>query len=365
MPAVRADCHATTVSRLQHLDKFHRNSAVAGFIGCFNYGKLRVTGWVQGVMGTTVQVIIVNWNGGDHLVRCLDSFGAVASDRVAVESVTVVDNASADGSIDRAEAFTDRLPLRIIRNPDNRGFAAACNQAASGSSADFLLFLNPDTELRPGCLKAPAQFLVDPANAGFGIVGIKLVDALGRNARTCSRHPSLASLIGGSLGLDHVLPSMFPPHFLPEHAHEGIRQVDQVMGAFFFVRRALFERLGGFDERFFLYFEDADFALRARNRGFSSGFLSTVSAVHTGHGSSGKVKARRLFYFGRSRIRFGAKHFGLAGGLAVSTATLILEPVLRAGRAVVGGQFAELRDVARGSVLLWANLPGILHHRRA
>jgi len=313
-------------------------------------------------MGTSIRVIIVNWNGGDHLVRCLQSFDAVAHDRVSLESVTVVDNASTDGSIDRAEAFCDRLPLRIIRNGYNRGFAGACNQAANGSSTEYLLFLNPDTELRQGCLEAPAQFLNDPANAVFGIVGIKLIDGLGRNTRTCSQHPSLASLIGGSVGLDHVLPSMFPPHFLPEQAHEATGRVDQVMGAFFFVRHALFKQLGGFDERFFLYFEDADFALRADKCGGACGFLSSVCAVHTGHGSSGKIKARRLFYFGRSRIQFASKHFGLAGGLAVCAATLIVEPLLRAGRAVLGGRITEIGDVAHGSALLWANLPEILQH---
>jgi len=316
-------------------------------------------------MGTSIRVIIVNWNGGDQLVRCLESFDAVAHDRVTLETVTVVDNASADGSIDRAEAFRDRLPLRIIRNRDNRGFAAACNQAANGSSAEYLLFLNPDTELRPGCLEGPAQFLSDSANAGFGIVGIKLIDSLGRNTRTCSRHPNLASLIGGCVGLDRVLPSVFPPHFLPEQAHERTRRVDQVMGAFFFVRHALFKQLGGFDERFFLYFEDADFALRADKRGVSCGFLSSVCAVHTGHGSSGKVKARRLFYFGRSRIQFAAKHFGLPGGLAVCATTLILEPLLRAGQAVVAGRIADIRDVAHGWALLCANVPAILQHSSA
>jgi N-acetylglucosaminyl-diphospho-decaprenol L-rhamnosyltransferase len=316
-------------------------------------------------MGTSIRVIIVNWNGGDHLVRCLASFDAVARDRVTLESVTVVDNASADGSIDGAEAFRDRLPLQIIRNGDNRGFAAACNQAANGSSAECLLFLNPDTELRPGCLEAPAQFLSDPANASFGIVGIKLIDDLGRNTRTCSRHPSLALLIGTSVGLDRVLSSVFPPHFLPEQAHERTQRVDQVMGAFFFVRQSLFRQLGGFDERFFLYFEDADFALRADKRGAFCGFLASACAVHTGHGSSGKIKARRLFYFGRSRIQFAAKHFGLAGGLAVGAATLIVEPLLRAGQAVIAGRIADIRDVAHGCALLWTSLPGIFQHSGA
>jgi len=315
-------------------------------------------------MGASVCAIIVNWNGGGQLARCLASFSAVAGDDVALESVVVVDNGSEDDSIDRAAAFSDRLPLRILRNSDNLGFAAACNQGARESAAEFLLFLNPDTELRPGCLERPAQFLAEAANRHIGTVGIKLLDGHGQKTRTCSRHPSLASLIGNSVGFDRVFPWLFPPHFLPEHAHEGIRQVDQVMGAFFFVRRALFERLGGFDERFFMYFEDADFAMRAKKEGSAAAFLPTAYAIHSGHGSSDRVRAGRLFYFSRSRILFSVKHFGLAGGLAVSAATLLLEPLARAGKALLTGRIADLRDVALGSAMLWGNFPTLLSRHR-
>jgi len=314
-------------------------------------------------MKSSLRVIIVNWNGGSQLARCLGSFSAIAGDDIALESVVVVDNGSIDDSIDRAATFVDQLPLRIVRNLRNSGFAAACNQGAKGSVAEFLLFLNPDTELRPGCLEKPAQFLADAANGHIGTVGITLLDGLGRKTRTCSGRPSLVSLIGNSVGFDRVLPGLFPPPFLPQHLHEGNRQVDQVMGAFFFVRRALFERLDGFDERFFMYFEDADFAMRAKELGSATAFLSTPYAIHSGHGSSDRVKAGRLFYFGRSRILFGLKHFGLAGGLAVSAATLLLEPVVRAGKALLTGQMADVRDVACGSVKLWGNFPTVLSRR--
>lgn len=318
-------------------------------------------------MGAGVCAIIVNWNGGSQLARCLGSFEEVKDDDVALGGIIVVDNASTDDSIEQAEAFARRLPLRIIRNQENRGFAAACNQGArmaAASGAEFLLFLNPDTELRRGCLETSARFLDDDANGRIGIVGVQLLDRHGRKTRTCSRRPSVTSLIGQSVGLDRALPAVFPPHFLPQQAHEGIRRVDQVMGAFFFVRRALFERLGGFDERFFLYFEDADFAIRAEELGSETAFLSTACAVHHGHGSSGQVKARRLFYFGRSRILFSFKHFGLGGGLAVSAATLLVEPLVRAARGLTTGRPAEMRDVACGFAMLWGHVPVLLSHSR-
>src|SRR5678815_5571880 len=104
----------------------------------------------------TVHVVIVNWNSGAQLRECLQSFAAVADDDVAAR-VTVIDNASTDGSSEGPEAS---MPLAVVRNADNRGFGAACNQGAAGSEADFLLFLNPDTRLMPGSFAEPVRYLL-------------------------------------------------------------------------------------------------------------------------------------------------------------------------------------------------------------
>src|SRR5689334_21646143 len=228
----------------------------------------------------SLHVVIVNWNSGPQLKECLQSFAAVASDEVTVR-LTVVDNASIDGSCDELEGTTN-LPLAIIRNADNRGFGAACNQGAAGSQADYLLFLNPDTRLMPGSLGLPARYLQSPAHHAVGIVGIQLLDADGHVARNTARAPTAWSMIGNSLGVDRVMPALFPPHFAAEWAHDETREVDQVMGAFFLVRRSVFEHLGGFDQRFFVYYEDLDFAARARAHGFSSVYLAGAQAFHRG-----------------------------------------------------------------------------------
>ena len=268
--------------------------------------------------------------------------------------VTVLDNASTDGSANGLEA--GGLPLAIIRNPDNRGFAAACNQGAAGSASDFLLFLNPDTRLMPGSLERPAAYLRSPENEAVGIVGIQLIDAAGTVARNTSRAPTPWSMIGNSLGLDRVMPSIFPPLFVTEWAHDETRMVDQVMGAFFLVRRNVFEALGGFDERFFVYFEDLDFATRARARGWTSVYLSTAQAFHRGQGTTEAASERRTFYFCRSRILFARKHFGGLGAVAVSAATLALEPVIRTIAALVA---------RRGSVMATWRAFGMLWTRFA
>jgi N-acetylglucosaminyl-diphospho-decaprenol L-rhamnosyltransferase len=310
----------------------------------------------------SVHVVIVNWNSGRQLAECLESFSGIEPDRVAVTRITVVDNASVDGSCD---ALPAPLPVVVIRNAENRGFAAACNQGAAGSTADFLLFLNPDTRLLPGALERPAQFLQLGANRAVGIVGIRLVDADGHVARTSARMPTPWSMVGNSLGLDRLMPSVFPPHFLAEWVHDDTRAVDQVMGAFMLVRRTLFEVLRGFDERFFVYFEDLDFAQRARARGFGSIYLATAQAFHRGQGTTASAIDKRTYQFCRSRILFALKYFSPPAAFLVIVVTLVVEPVARVLAALLSRRSGTVADVARAFTMLWADLPAILKAARS
>ena len=301
----------------------------------------------------SIHVVIVNWNSGGQLRECLQSFAAVAGDDVALR-VTVVDNASTDGSHERLEA-PPAVALTLIRNTGNRGFAAACNQGVAGSDADFQLFLNPDTRLMPDSIECPVRYMQLPANQAVGIVGIQLVDSKGHVARNTARAPTALSMIGNSVGLDRLMPGLFRPHFATEWAHDSTRTVDQVMGAFFLVRTIVFEALGGFGERFFVYFEDLDFALCAQARGWRSVFLAGAQAFHRGQGTTRTATERRTFYFCRSKLLYAFKFFSFAGALAVVGATLLLEPIAR--------MVAAPRSAAatlRAFVLLWRELPAIL-----
>lgn len=299
----------------------------------------------------SVHVIIVNWNSGRQLGDCLSSLSAGQAENLAV-SVTVVDNASSDGSLD---GITAMVPLVVIRNAENRGFGAACNQAAAGSDSDFLLFLNPDTRLMPGSLAGPVEYLRAEGHEAVGIVGIQLLDESGEVARNTARAPTAWSMVGNSVGLDRLLPSVFPPHFNSAWAHDDTRAVDQVMGAFFFVRRRVFQTLDGFDERFFVYYEDLDFAMRARARGWQSLYLASAQAFHRGQGTTAGATARRTFYFCRSRILYARKHFGVAGAAAVMVATLLFEPIAR-----LAARPAAAASTLQAFAALWRDLPSIL-----
>jgi GT2 family glycosyltransferase len=294
--------------------------------------------------------VIVNWNTGDELRRCLASIREAAREGVALESVTIVDNASTDGSCDGLEAAG--VPVRLVRNTDNRGFAAACNQGARLSGSAYLLFLNPDTQLRADSLRVPLAYMDDPAHAHVGICGIRLLTESGQPATSGARYPSLRVFLGQVTGLTRVLPSVFPRHLMDadECAARGV--VDQVIGAYFLIRRPLFDTLGGFDERFFVYFEEVDLSLRAAQRGFVSFCLGTVSAQHIGGHSSNQVRALRLFYSLRSRLLYAGKHFRPASRLGLVALTFLIELPARLLRAVLGGSLPEAAETVRAYRLL-------------
>lgn len=309
-------------------------------------------------MISTLDIIIVNWNSGQQLRECLQSIVAASETSQCLLRVVVVDNASTDGSLDGLENAP--LPLTIIRNGQNCGFAAACNQGAKCSSAEYLLFLNPDTRLMENSLSKPLAFMDQPNSRHIGILGIQLLDEKGRvSRRVCARFPSPANFLVKTLGLDRLFPRFFPKIVMDEWHHRESREVDSTTGAFFLVRRSLFEELQGFDERFFVYLEDVDFSLRARRAGWANYYLAEAQAFHKEHGTSEKAKAARIFYWLRSRIVYGYKHFGWSRATALLLATLFVEPVARLVLSVAHCSGQEAIDSVRGIFRLWISLPSL------
>ncbi|WP_222927547.1 glycosyltransferase family 2 protein [Biomaibacter acetigenes] len=238
-----------------------------------------------------ISIVIVNWNSGRQLYECLKSIYNAKKDGLEIDRVVVVDNASSDNSLFGLEEID--IPLKIIKNSTNRGFAAACNQGAKESNADYLLFLNPDTLLFKYSLSKPIAFMEKAENRNIGIVGIQLINENKEISRTCARFPTLGQFNSKIFGLDRLFPKL--SYFMAEWDHKSDRFVDHVIGAFFLVRRQLFEKLNGFDERFFVYLEDLDFSYRAKQLGYSSYYLTSTKAYHKGGGSSEKLKMYDYF----------------------------------------------------------------------
>jgi GT2 family glycosyltransferase len=356
-----------------------------------------------------LDVVIVNWNSGALLRECIAALAA--SSLASRLNVVVVDNASSDGSADALQhcalvagpgtaspvyrtcgsstvpssgpaepgaihvlpdapkdvdardprghdeakrpgfpPVREALALKVLRNPRNRGFSAACNQGAALGQAPFVLLLNPDVRVAPDTIARALAYLEE--KAGVGVLGVRLLDSEGRVQRCCARAPSAARLLGQALFLDRLMPAVMPPHFLTEWDHGDTRPVDQVMGAFLIIRRDLLERLGGLDERFFLYYEDVDLCLRARRAGGEVVHFAAAQAMHRGGGSTKAVKDRRLAHHAESRIRYMAKHHGSAAAGLLALAILLVEFPLRWLHSLIRRPAGEAGGVLRAAGML-------------
>lgn len=292
-----------------------------------------------------IDIVVVNWNAGELLEQCLSSIDINSDGQVS--SIIVVDNGSKDGSAKCVQAHS---AVRLIKAEENLGFGVACNIGAKFGSAKFVLFLNPDARILPGTLTKTVEFMNGQNASKIGICGVQLLDNDFKVSRTCSRLPSVKNISSASIGLDRII-----PHWgmrMAEWDHADSRKVGQVMGAYFLIRRDLFEHLHGFDERFFVYFEEVDLSNRCAGEGWASWFLADAQAIHYGGGSSEKVKARRLFYSLRSRLQYARKHFGPIECALVFWATLLIEPLARLGQCLGRGKINEAGQVLNGYGML-------------
>jgi hypothetical protein len=310
-------------------------------------------------MTVSLDIIIVNWNTQGALAACLQSIEAVPHETIDLMRVVVIDNNSSDDSL--STIGSPNLPIYIQRNTSNLGFAAGCNQGAQESRAEYLLFLNPDTRLTKEALQRPLYFKSEPQNNVIGICGIRLLDDHGLPGMCSARFPTPGSMWTQGTGLHRLAPRLFADRYQSD-VKADVKEVDQVIGAYFLIRRHLFDQLNGFDERFFVYFEEVDISLRARNAGYGSCILGSVSAYHTGCVSSDQVKDKRLFYFWRSRLLYARKHFSGPAYCGVLILTFVAEPINRILQATLSGSIdAVLVTVRAYAYLIRHSLPRTRH----
>jgi GT2 family glycosyltransferase len=307
-----------------------------------------------------VDIVIVNWNSGNWLRNALASIDQFGKDIVG--TTIVVDNGSTD---DSAGAADDRLGVKLVRTGQNLGFGRACNLGATSATATYLLFLNPDAALVEGGLQAAVDFMESDAAQKVGACGVRMIGESGIVQRDCGRFPSARSFVGYSFGIAKLFPAMFPQVKMNDFDHLTDRRVDHVIGAFYMVLRSVFEEIGGFDERFFVYYEDLDLSRRIINAGWTIQYVSHAAAFHKGGGTSEQVKAHRLFYDLRSRILYSFKHFSTAKAWAVTLSAVLVEPIALVARAMLRRSPQQSFDTLRGFKMLWADMPNIIRTARA
>ena len=247
-----------------------------------------------------VSLILVNYNGASVVLDCLRSLLQFLHS-IPYE-IIVVDNASTDGS---AALIAENFPtVQLIRQAENRGFGTGNNVGGKQAKSEFLFFLNTDTVLMSDVLPPLVRLMQEQPDVG--IIGTKLLNADGSLQLSVAKEISIAG--------EYQTLRQLKQYALPQQQGDIQQQfehaqiVDIVIGAAFFVRRSLFEALNGFDETFFMYFEESDLCQRARDRGWKILYTPEVSIIHLGGYSVGKVSERMRLEYRRSQLYYYRKH---------------------------------------------------------
>jgi GT2 family glycosyltransferase len=249
-----------------------------------------------------LSIVIVNWNTRHLLRKCLE---AVYNNlpRGQME-IWVVDNASSDGSTDMVAQ--DFPQVRLIQSKQNLGFASANNLALRKSRAPYVLLLNPDTEVAPGALETLLRFL-DTA-PGFGAAGARLLNPDGSLQPSAYPRPTLFREFWRLFHLDRIRHIAKYP--MAEWDDQAPREVDVLMGACLLVRREVLDRIGLFDEDFFMYSEEVDLCYRIQRGGWRLAWVPQAQVIHYG-GQSTQQAAREMFLqLYNGKIKFFRKHYG-------------------------------------------------------
>jgi N-acetylglucosaminyl-diphospho-decaprenol L-rhamnosyltransferase len=285
-----------------------------------------------------VDVIVVCWNDKAKIATALDSVFALGEvrDDTGFASVVVSDNGSRDGSREYiAERYGGRV--RIVENGANLGFGAACNRAFAATSSEYVYLLNPDAELKDGALRNIVAFMDEHPRCG--LAGSRIYNYDGTIQESCGEFDTWlgAFLRSSAWGNWPVFRGVANGASLRSWDYATPRRVDIAIGAALAIRRSVIDQIGPFDERFFLYHEEVDFAKRAAAAGYETWFVPSSEAVHEGQGSARgqyNVEARKQ----RSRRRYWIKHHGRVWyGLLVT--------------ALVG-RYALYAGIVAGAVLL-------------
>ncbi len=280
-----------------------------------------------------IAIIIVNWNSGDLLERCVRSLSSLHDC-----SITIVDNASSDSSLNFLDSGNQ---IKLLLNSKNIGFAAANNVGWRSSGGDPVLFLNPDIEALRGSIPALADVLQD--HPEIWAVGGLPIDRNGKVQLTAyvKRFPSLGGVAAEMFFLEELWPgNPWAVRNAPARSDENpLWEVDQSAAACLMIRREALLGLDGFDENFTpAWFEDSDLCRRIRNRGGKIVLHTGARFIHEGGFSVAKLGYDNFIHiFRQNQIRYFEKHHGaraarqvrrlIAMGMALRSFASLFVPV--------------------------------------
>lgn len=251
-----------------------------------------------------LSIILVNWNTREILRNCLQSIYTYTLGLPF--EVFVVDNGSSDGS---AQMVQENYPQAILlANSDNKGFAAANNQALALARGDYVLLLNSDTYLIDNSLLKAVEFAKRHPEAGM--IGCRVLNADGTLQPTCFQYPSLLNLFLQAFYFPKLFPRsrFFGRERMTWWKRDDIREVQVITGCFLLVRAEVIRQIGFLDESFFMYGEETDWCYRARRAGWKLLFTPEACIVHLGGASSRQNRPEMMLQLRGSILFFMKKH---------------------------------------------------------
>ncbi len=282
-----------------------------------------------------LSVIVVTWNVASYLEPMAASVAASLAGSGLRWEGWVVDNGSTDGTLQIARRLGP--PWRLLDLGENRGFGGANNAGMAAARGRYFLLLNPDTRVEGDAL--PQLVRVLEAHPEVGVVGPRLLNPDGSTQPSRRRFPSPWTAFVESTPLQRWWPEhpLLRRYYVLDRSDDEPQPVDWLVGACWALRREVYEATGGFDEAYWLFSEEMEWAWRIRRAGWAIWYWPAARVVHFGGGSSSQVPFVLHYHFHRSRILFWRRHFGPRWGEALRLWTLLLYAVQA---LVEGGKWA-------------------------
>lgn len=251
-----------------------------------------------------VSVIIVSYNTRGLILKCIKSVKKFT--KAVTYEVVVIDNASTDDSVD---AIARLEKVKLIKNEDNKGFGAANNQGIEIANGEFVLLLNPDTELVEDSISKMVEWM--RVHKEVGISSCQLINSDKTLQPTGGFFPNIGRVILWSTFIDDLpfVGEIFGSYHPNSNYYKKERSLDWVTGAFFLMRREVIRDVKGFDEDFFLYVEEVDLCHGAKKKGWEVRYVPITSLIHH-KGASGTTEGMITREFDGLKTFYG-KHYGV------------------------------------------------------
>ena len=297
-----------------------------------------------------LSVIIVNYNVKYFLEQCLHSVEK-AMEGLQVE-VFVVDNNSVDGSVRHIRPKFPRV--KIIENKKNLGFSKANNQAIKESSGRYVLLLNPDTVVEENTFRNCIAFMDEHPEAGA--MGVKMIDGKGHFLPESKRSlPTPAVAFYKVFGLSALFPKSkrFSKYHLGYLDKNQTHEVEVLAGAFMFLRKETLEKVGLFDEDYFMYGEDIDLSYRITSAGYRNYYYPGTTIIHYKGESTKKGSMNYVIVFYKAMIIFARKHF-TSRNAAIISLLINLAIYFRASLAIIRRFLKKFYRPALDAIMIFA-----------